>query len=84
MHYENKLLRIESFCNFVRQFPKRQAFIKKKMERKLTKIILFKKMLCERTFKYNVFNVKRLWPITHYSKIYFFLSFIYIYTHRGS
>lgn len=43
MHYENKLLRIESFCNFVRQFPKRQAFIKKKMERKLTKIILFKK-----------------------------------------
>lgn len=43
MHYENKLLRIESSCKFVRQFPKRQAFIKKKMERKLTKIILFKK-----------------------------------------
>lgn len=29
MHYENKLLRIESSCKFVQQFPKRQAFIKK-------------------------------------------------------
>lgn len=81
LHYENKLLKIESslFNSFLNETS---FYKKKKWNKKLTKIILFKKILCERTFKYNVF--KRLWPITHYSKIYLSLSFIYIYTHRGS